>query len=783
MKFVPLLLALTALTATPAWAATLLVDTNVQWPSFSVDSDGDGILDAGEVTANDKCDNATECGVAAASCTSPDGLPDGNHDCLCNLSEAILAANSDSPVDSCFPDSDGSPLFGTEVIELEEDGPYDFKVLDNFGDNSGDFQNGPNALPKVKSAVLINGQGNTLRRISPLTSAECKALSPSGAFCFCSDVGGETQCEVFFRLFETSNFLALHDMTVTNFNPGCFEVPNSQLPVGPECFSGGFLYVEGGFADLDQVSALGNQTNIEIPKGQSGGAIFIEGDECLEEVEADVTIHESMIAGNSSLAGGGIDSEDSVLLTIDESTIRDNRAVELAECDKFFGIDEGDPACDCDGICEPEDNNENGTCGDCVFVSAEGTGEGGGIRTRNNQLTIFESSIHNNTADVFGGGLHVQTEASDDDDCDEDKMNSQIPSGLVINTTIGRNKSFVGGGMAYFSFPFPSIGFDPSFDVFSSTIAQNEADQLGGGVLKVISSAAMTFRNDIVADNTAFDGADCHGLITSEGHNHVGDSSGCIMSPISGDLFDLPAGLNAWVDDDPTDISTAGNGHFPLLPVSLNIDSADGTGCPSIDQIQVNRDEDLDFLMEFGECSKGAIEYDDVCGDGRLEPNNGEECDDGNLTDGDGCTAACLVEIPPVPTEPEGAICGNGTVEGGEECDDGESGNDDELPNACRTNCTNPSCGDEVTDTEFGEECDGDPTCLVGCTLDAIAGCNITMVDAVTLSYKDILDKYGFNAIVLCSQIGGGGANGLEKVSFESLQSRGINAGCTLIRE
>lgn len=48
------------------------------------------------------------------------------------------------------------------------------------------------------------------------------------------------------------------------------------------------------------------------------------------------------------------------------------------------------------------------------------------------------------------------------------------------------------------------------------------------------------------------------------------------------------------------------------------------------------------------------------CGDGVVD--GGEECDDGNVTSGDGCTASCLIEVPD--------NCGNGVIEGIEECDD-----------------------------------------------------------------------------------------------------------------
>ena len=47
------------------------------------------------------------------------------------------------------------------------------------------------------------------------------------------------------------------------------------------------------------------------------------------------------------------------------------------------------------------------------------------------------------------------------------------------------------------------------------------------------------------------------------------------------------------------------------------------------------------------------------CGDGNLDP--GEECDDGNNLDGDGCSSQCTIE----------PYCGDGNLDEGEECDDG----------------------------------------------------------------------------------------------------------------
>jgi cysteine-rich repeat protein len=84
-----------------------------------------------------------------------------------------------------------------------------------------------------------------------------------------------------------------------------------------------------------------------------------------------------------------------------------------------------------------------------------------------------------------------------------------------------------------------------------------------------------------------------------------------------------------------------------------------------------------------------------VCGNGVLETDAGETCDDGNTIDGDGCDARCNLE--------GAAPCGNGIIELGEDCDDGAA-NSDTASGACRTDCTLPFCGDGVLDPL--EQCD-----------------------------------------------------------------------------
>lgn len=93
------------------------------------------------------------------------------------------------------------------------------------------------------------------------------------------------------------------------------------------------------------------------------------------------------------------------------------------------------------------------------------------------------------------------------------------------------------------------------------------------------------------------------------------------------------------------------------------------------------------------------------CGDGTVDP--GEDCDDGNTVDGDGCAADCTAEP---------FFCGDGNVDPGEECDDNNNLNND----GCAADCTIEAfCGDGNVDPELGEECDdNNNTDGDGCTAD-----------------------------------------------------------------
>lgn len=107
-----------------------------------------------------------------------------------------------------------------------------------------------------------------------------------------------------------------------------------------------------------------------------------------------------------------------------------------------------------------------------------------------------------------------------------------------------------------------------------------------------------------------------------------------------------------------------------------------------------------------------------LCGDNVVESSS-EQCDDGNLSGSDGCSASCAVEAgwncagSPSVCIP---ICGDGLIRGSETCDDGNTAASDCCSPTCATepdcNCAGePSvctlCGDGVKDP--GEQCDLGP--------------------------------------------------------------------------
>lgn len=117
-----------------------------------------------------------------------------------------------------------------------------------------------------------------------------------------------------------------------------------------------------------------------------------------------------------------------------------------------------------------------------------------------------------------------------------------------------------------------------------------------------------------------------------------------------------------------------------------------------------------------------------TCGDGVVDEDEGEECDDGGREDGDGCSRACRIErgwdcFADVCTP---SACGDGIRVGPEQCDDGNRVSGDGCSIRCTVEpgwvcvtenfpCRRAECGDGAVEAE--EQCDdGNTTPGDGCS-------------------------------------------------------------------
>jgi MYXO-CTERM domain-containing protein len=191
-----------------------------------------------------------------------------------------------------------------------------------------------------------------------------------------------------------------------------------------------------------------------------------------------------------------------------------------------------------------------------------------------------------------------------------------------------------------------------------------------------------------------------------------------------------------WLDWDLTDNNAAANAFSPSVTVvgtrtqanwnarQLNI--SNGTWNPILDLGNPDTAPDVAADMPFD--IQGS-----ACGDGNADAP--ETCDDGNLTDDDGCDSNCTptacgngILTPPVDCDDGNAVdgdgcdsnctpssCGNGVAAPDEECDDNNTDDGD----GCDSNCTNTACGNgiltgaEVCDDgnlDDGDDCDSNCT-------------------------------------------------------------------------
>jgi cysteine-rich repeat protein len=124
------------------------------------------------------------------------------------------------------------------------------------------------------------------------------------------------------------------------------------------------------------------------------------------------------------------------------------------------------------------------------------------------------------------------------------------------------------------------------------------------------------------------------------------------------DISDNPSVVNQ--------IASSAGDEWDSLSLGINVPT--GVGMTTVEVVSPADQSNSDSLA----WALGAMRIPfSACGDGVLDP--GEECDDGNNEDGDGCSADCEVE----------GYCGDGILDPGEECDDGNNEDGDGCSATC----------------------------------------------------------------------------------------------------
>ncbi len=313
-----------------------------------------------------------------------------------------------------------------------------------------------------------------------------------------------------------------------------------------------------------------------------------------------------------------------------------------------------------------------GNRGTLTVTNSTISGNGGGIYSIRGVTTVTNSTISGNNVGIYSvGGVTTVTNSTISGNTSTGISNSAISTGTltVTNSTISGN-SFSGIDS------FASFGSVGVATVTNSTISRNWFHGIRH-------SGVLTVANTIVAINSP---NNCQGEPTSNGNN-LDDDGTC--------GFTQPSDLSNVAD--PSLGPLANNGGLTqthaLLLGSPAIDAADPIDCLPFDQRgQPRADGDGDSLVI---CDIGAFEASEgPCGNGIF--NLGEECDDGNVTAGDGCNASCQCD----------SMCGDGQLnpnaQCGEECDDGNNIDGD----GCNSDCGMEFCGDGVVNDAPNEQCD-----------------------------------------------------------------------------
>ncbi len=233
--------------------------------------------------------------------------------------------------------------------------------------------------------------------------------------------------------------IMIHNNTVI------ISVTNSVFFGNNADFFGGSIFNHEGMLFIDN-NIFSNNT------AQSGGSIYNK--------HGQITIEKSSLISNSAnYVGGGIYNDG--IIAINDSIIRDNSAV----------IGNGG------GVWNQ--NIMTITHSNLSYNIVGSSRDGGAIINREGQLSIFDTTITNNSAGGSGGGIF-------NGDYSTGTAIANVENSLIIN-----NSAFQGGGITNYA----------SLNVYNSTLSNNSAYNSGG----IYNTSNLFIENSTLATNSSTD--------------------------------------------------------------------------------------------------------------------------------------------------------------------------------------------------------------------------------------------------------------------------------------